>query len=88
MTYNWKLPAFFLVAPVESTEKIVLFCCLFIKGEVERPLQSRDCAGRVPLTLGHFIHRNFQTDGLGFLGFGFSFLFVFGLEKQAFLPRT
>lgn len=48
---------------MENTEKIVL-CCLFIKGEVERPLQSRDCAGRVPLTLGHFIHRNFQADGL------------------------
>lgn len=36
-------------------------CCLCIIGEVERPLQSRDCAGRVPLTLGHFIHRNFPS---------------------------
>lgn len=53
-----------MVAPVENTKKIVLLCCLFIKGEVERPLQSRDCAGRVPLTLGHFIRRNFQADGL------------------------
>lgn len=31
---------------------------------MERPPQSRDCAGRVPLTLGHFILRNFQADAL------------------------
>lgn len=31
---------------------------------MERPPQSRDSAGRVPLTLGHFIHRNFQADAL------------------------
>lgn len=62
MTYNWKLPAFFWLLLWKILKR--LFCCLFIKGEVERPLQSRDCAGRVPLTLGHFIHRNFQADGL------------------------
>lgn len=62
MTYNWKLPAFFWLLLWKILKR--LFYCLFIKGEVERPLQSRDCAGRVPLTLGHFIHRNFQADGL------------------------
>lgn len=59
MIYNWKLPAF-LVAPVENTKKTVLSS--FIKGEVEGPLQSRDCAGRVPLTSG--LHpQKFQADG-------------------------
>nr|KAF6281680.1 hypothetical protein mPipKuh1_010213 [Pipistrellus kuhlii] len=57
--------------------------CLFIKGEVERPLQRRDCAGRVPLTLGHFIHRNFQAGGLFwvlvciFVRFGFGKISIF-----------
>lgn len=64
MTYNWKLPAFFWLLLWKILRRLLLFCCLFIKGEVERPLQSRDCAGRVPLTLGHFIYRNFQADGL------------------------
>lgn len=75
---------------MESTEKIVSFCCLFIKGEVERPLQSRDCAGRVPLTLGHFIHRNFQADGLvgGGGGVGFYFcLFLVWKNKHFYRAR-
>ena len=82
MTYNWKLPVFFLFAPVESTEKIVSFCCLFIKGEVERLLQSRDCAGRVPLTLGYFIHRNFQADGWGVGGSFYFCLFLVWENKH------
>lgn len=85
MTYNWKLPAFFGCSCGQyGKDRFVLFCCLCIKGEVERPLQSRDCAGRVPLTLGHFIHRNFQADGrfggLDFifdcLGFGKTSIFT------------
>lgn len=46
---------------------------------MERPLQSRDCAGRVPLTLGHFINRNFQADGL----FWVSVFVCFGFGKTS-----
>lgn len=64
---------------------MTLFAFLsFYKGEVERPPQSRDCSGRVPLTLGHISPTEISKLTVCFGALAFIFV-VLRLEKQAFL---